>query len=314
MPRKPYTHSAAWQALMKLQADVAADANDERDEFVSEDERGQSIWETVEYATRLEIAPVTQGFQLTYYGRGTASQDSPAFATLLDGLCDQALADWIEGLTFVGPDEGANGSREWCFTPLVDSDATFPRLNALHIPPSDRAAHNTVCIVREGEILDEAGDIARFVGKSPQLTHLTLPEAPSSSFFSVPLPKLQRLVIGPGHDTRGFIAGLASAALLPSLGQLDFSDSVAPLLQFAPAADEPGATPFEDYEALFHSPLMEHLWGVVLRNAQLTEAQYRQLRALRPNCQFQVTHAFPACYVSHWNERGFPWRHLLLKG
>lgn len=281
---------------------------------MSEEERGRSVWETVEYATRLEIAPVTQGFQLTYYGCGTASEDSSAFATLLNGLSHQALADWIEGLTFVGPDEGANGSREWCFTPLLDSDVTFPRLNALHIPPAGRAAHNIVCIVQEGEILDEAGDIARFVSKTPQLTHLTLPEAPGGSFFSVSLPQLQRLVIGPGHDTRGFIAGLAKATLLPSLGQLDFCDSIAPLQQFAPPSDEPSATSFEDYEALFRSPIMDHLWGVVLRNAQLTEAQYRLLNALRPNCQFQVTHAFPARYVSHWNEHGFPWRHLLLNG
>jgi len=56
------------------------------------------------------------------------------------------------------------------------------------------------------------------------------------------------------------------------------------------------------------------LWAMVLRNAQLTEAQYRQLHQMRPNASLQVAHNFPGCYVGHWNPEGFAWKHLLVNG
>jgi len=188
----------------------------------------------------------------------------------------------------------------------------FPHLRHLAIPQADNTAHNEVCIVREGEILDDAGDVGRLVALMPALESLELPQAPEPDFFKVPLPALQRLKIGAGHNPNGFIGHLARhAAQYPALRQLDFSDVLGPFMQ--PEGDWL-ATPFEDYEALLQSAMGEKLWSLVLRNTQLTEAQYRQLDQMRRNASLQVTHNFPGCYVSHWNPQGFAWKHLLVNG
>jgi hypothetical protein len=146
----------------------------------------------------------------------------------------------------------------------------------------------------------------------PRLRTLTLPQAPEPGFFDLDLPRLRAIRTGGDWRTRGFIRHLADAKRLPALGFVDFADSSAPWMSTEPAEDpEWDATPFPDYERLFRAPLMERVWGIRLRNARLTEAQYRELQAIRPHCQFSVVLSVPHVYVSHWGSTEFPFRHLL---
>lgn len=308
---------ALQQRLADLDAEQRqADAEDDYDE--DDDEAGNEEVEaapaTLDASHQLMFAPIGQRWHVHYHGPAASTGDTeqPIFAELLDTLAEPAIAKALHALSFTGPDEGANGTREWVFTPLIERGVPFPHLRHLAIPQADNTAHNEVCIVREGEILDDAGDVGRLVALMPALESLELPQAPDPAFFKVPLPALQRLKIGAGHNPNGFIAHLARhAAQYPALRELDFSDVRGPFME--PEGDWP-ATPFEDYEALFQSAIGQQIWSMVLRNAQLTEAQYRQLHQMRPNASLQVTHNFPGCYVSHWNPKGFEWKHLLVNG
>lgn len=288
------------------------DAEQRREDAYDNDETEAPA--TVGESHQLMFAPIGERWHLQYHGPATSTRhsDQPIFAELLETLADPVVANALHALGFSGPDAGANGTREWVFTPLLEQGVQFPHLRHLAIPQADNAAHNAVCIVREGEILDDAGDVARLVALAPGLESLELPSAPDPAFFRVPLPALRQMKIGAGHNPNGFIAHLArSGAQYRQLVHLDFSDVLGPFLQ--PSDDWP-ATPFEDYEALFRSPLAQGLRGMVLRNAQLTEAQYRQLNQMQPRVSLQVAHNFPGCYVDHWSPQGFAWKHLLVNG
>lgn len=306
---------ALQQRLADLDAEQRqADAEDSYDGDDDEDDEVEAAPATLETSHQLMFAPIGERWHVHYHGPAASTGDTeqPVFAELQDALAEPAIAQALHALSFTGPDEGANGTREWVFTPLIERGVPFPHLRHLAIPQADNTAHNAVCIVREGEILDDAGDVGRMVALMPALESLELPQAPDPAFFKVPLPALQRLKIGAGHNPNGFIAHLARhAAQYPALRQLDFSDVLGPFME--PEGDWP-PTPFEDYEALFESAIGQQLWAMVLRNAQLTEAQYRQLDQMRRNVSLQVTHNFPGCYVSHWNPKGFEWKHLLVKG
>ncbi len=310
----------AYDRLLRVQwemTELDARSRDDEDDWDEDDEPDQgdapplAAEPELDDCSQLLVAPIGSGLHVAYHGPGTNARDSPAFALLLETLADAAVAPHLRALTFAGPDRGANGTREWCFTSLVESGARFPALRRLVVQPNESADHNEVCIVREGEILRERGDVARLVGMAPDLEELVLPGPPDADFFALPLARLRWLRTGPAHDTRGFIGNLARSAPRPGLYALDFCDALGSFLQ--PEGDYP-ATPFEDYLALFESPAGESLRMLTLRNALLTEAQYRQLAAIRPRLQFKVTHHFPACYVSHWKPRGFAYRHLLVGG
>lgn len=303
-------------ALQQRLADLDAEQRqaDADDSDGDSDEAVQAASPTLEASHQLMFAPIGERWHVHYHGPAASTGDTeqPIFAELLDALAEPAVAQALHALTFTGPDEGANGTREWVFTPLIGRGVPFPHLRHLSISQADNTAHNAVCIVREGEILDDSGDVGRLVALAPALESLELPQAPDPAFFGVPLPALRRLKIGAGHNPNGFIGHLARhAAQYPALRHLDFSDVLGPFMQ--PEGDWP-ATPFEDYEALFQSTVGGKLWAMVLRNAQLTEAQYRQLHQMRPNASLQVAHNFPGCYVDHWNPKGFAWKHLLVNG
>lgn len=307
--------SPALHRLLALQQRLAdLDAEQRQADADDSDEAADLPPATLEASHQLMFAPIGERWHVHYHGPAASTGDTeqPIFAELLDTLAVPAVAQALHALTFTGPDEGANGTRELVFTPLIERGVPFPHLRDLAIPQADNTAHNAVCIVREGEILDDAGDVGRLVALAPGLESLELPQAPDSAFFGVPLPALRRLKIGAGHNPNGFIGHLAHhAAQYPALRQLDFSDVLGPFMQ--PEGDWP-ATPFEDYEALFQSAMGGQLWAMVLRNAQLTEAQYRQLHQMRPKASLQVAHNFPGCYVGHWNPEGFAWKHLLVNG
>lgn len=255
----------------------------------------------------LSVAPLLGGLQVEYFGELWEE----TFAWTLACLADQEVADEIVALSFTGPDEGANGTREWEFTPLLDSAVRFPLLKSLAIRPSGQADHNTVLIQRAGTIMEESGDIARFAAKAPGLIQLTVPNAPDASFFTVPLPQLSTLVVESGFDTQDFIENLASSSNLTALRSLDFTESTELQSTWADAREKGCVTPFTAYERLFRSAAGERLRALSLRNTCLTVEQLQALQALRPMLQFMVVQSPRGGYVSHFSKDVFPWRHLV---
>ncbi|NBF09783.1 hypothetical protein [Pseudomonas sp. Fl4BN1] len=255
----------------------------------------------------LALAPMRDGLHVEFHGE---LWDEP-FAWTLDCLAEQDVASIISSLAFCGPDEGANGTREWEFTPLLDSRVTFPRLRSLSIRPTEPQDHNVSLIQKAGSIMEEAGEIARFVAKAPHLGELTLPNAPDSSFFQVDLPHLALLRVAGGSDTQGFIDNLAVSDNLPGLISLDFTESSELQQTWSNNRETQAVTPFAAYEKLFSSPACELLRVLRLRNTCLSLEQLEALQAIRPGLQFMVIQATTGGYVQHFSRQIFPWRHLV---
>lgn len=255
----------------------------------------------------LTVAPLYGGLHVEFFGN---PWDAP-FEWTLACLSEPAVASSVMSLCFTGGDEGANGTREWEFTPLLDSPVQFPRLRSLVITPTAPEHHNTSLVQRAGTIMEESGEIARFARRAPYLTELVVPNAPDASFFEVPLPHLNMLRIGGGCDTQQFIEQLAASHTLPALGLLDFSESTELQFTWADARDAEAVTPFAAYERLFASDAFAAVHTFRLRNSALSLEQLQTLQALRPGLQFMVIQAGMGGYVSHFERNVFPWRHLV---
>lgn len=265
----------------------------------------QPLWSSL--LQRLTVAPLYGGLHVEFFGNPW----DETFAWTLDGLREPAVADALMSLCFTGPDEGANGTREWEFTSLLDSDVQFPRLRSLAITPTAPEHHNGSLIQRAGSIMEEDGEIARFVAKTPLLADLTIPNAPDAAFFEVALPHLHSLRIGGGSDTQHFVENLARAHTLPALGTLDFTESTELQFTWADVREADAVTPFAAYERLFASEAFNPVHTFRLRNSALDAAQLQALQAMRPKLQFMVIQDAIGGYVSHFSRNVFPWRHLV---
>ncbi len=296
----------AQQSLLELQQRIHAFSLEMADEY-DLDITGPAgpLWSALQ--TRLTVAPLYGGLHVEFFGNPW----DPPFEWTLACLSDPAVAHAVMSLCFTGGDEGANGSREWEFTALLDSNVQFQRLRSLVITPTAPEHHNASLIQRAGSIMEEAGEIARFASRAPYLTELVVPNAPDASFFDVPLPHLNILQIGPGSDTQRFIEHLAASGNLPALGLLDFSESTELQFTWADEREADAVTPFAAYERLFASDAFAPVHSFRLRNSALSPAQLQALQAMRPGLQFMVIQAGMGGYVSHFEKNVFPWRHLV---
>lgn len=304
MTALPFDH--AQQQLLALQQRIHAfnlDSATEH-ELDIQDPAGP-LWAALQ--ERVIVAPLYGGLHVEFFGN---PWEEP-FAWTLACLSDQRVADAIMSLSFTGPDEGANGTREWEFTALLDSDVRLPRLRSLSISPTEPADHNMSLVQRAGSLMEEAGEIARFVSRAPYLSELVVPNAPDAAFFEVPLPHLHSLRIGGGSDTQRFIGNLAGSRNLPALGLLDFTESTELQFVWADAREIDAVTPFEAYERLFASDAFDAMHTFRLRNSALDVAQLQTLQAMRPRLSFMVIQAATGGYVSHFAKDVFPWRHLV---
>lgn len=298
--------SPGYQALMALQRRIHAFTIEAAAEMDSDiDQPDAPLWtNTYQY---LAVAPLHGGLHVEYFGD---IWEEP-FQWTLACLAAQDVADTLVSLAFTGPDEGANGTREWEFTPLLDSAVHFPRLRFLSIRPTAPEGHNISMIVRAGTIMEEGGEIARFAAKAPYLSHLTVPNAPDAAFFQVPLDHLSVLRIGGGMDTQGFIGHLADARNLPALGLLDFTECTELQCRWADSRAADAVTAFSSYQKLFASAAFDRVHSMQLRNSRLSLEELQTLGALRPKLQFMVIQAAQGGYVSHFSKDVFPWRHLV---
>jgi hypothetical protein len=249
--------------------------------------------------SRLFVADLGGVLAVEYYGENWGD----AWELIQDTLANATVAPHIGLLRLNGPDEGANGLRTWDFTTLNRHAPRFDQLREFYIRPTEAGDHN-ISNVEDDQIPD-------LLATMPRIRTLTLPQAPEPGFFATPLRALQWIRIGMAHRTHGFIRGLAQAEMLDSLYALDFTDALAPWNDLEAQPPEWSSTPFEDYIYLFRSRFMDRIKALRLRNTGLTEAQYRQLQEIRPDCQFSVVLESPHAYVSHWGNSRFPYRHLL---
>lgn len=301
----------AWSKLVDLQQSLHRTA---RERVLAEgddpdDEQGP-LWDVDQ--SQLFFAPRAGGIYVTYAGEC----DDELLAPVLECLAHEDVASLLVGLELRGPDEGANGTREWTITPLTQPSVRFPMLRRLFIAPTKPEDHNLSLVVRRDLIMEEGGDIARVVANAPNLAELTVPNAPDASFFDVELPNLWFLRIGSSWRTQGFIGNLARAKNLPGLRSLDFAESCQPHSEWADAREESLVTPVGDYEALFSSDVLANVHTFVLRNTCLTLETLRslveRLRAERRDAfSFQIVQETRGGYVSHMQRNVFPWRHLL---
>lgn len=275
-------------------------------EDAARDAEGDDAWHG--RGTMLSFAPTPHGVHVEYHG---PSCEDEALTALFDVLADPDVAESLASLALTGPDEGANGTREWILTPLLDTDVEFPRLRQLYVRPTEPDDHNFSLISKAGAAMEEAGEIARLCRKAPRLTDLTVPNAPDASFFAVSLPALCFLRVGGGYDTQRFVANLARATNLPSLCALDFSESIDVFLRWPEGEHPPRPTPFSAFEVLVGGRFSTQLRALTLRNTCLSRAELEALQARAPSLQLKVIQATHGGYVQHFAKQHYPFLHLI---
>ncbi|MCD7972228.1 MAG: hypothetical protein LUG18_06115 [Candidatus Azobacteroides sp.] len=192
-----------------------------------------------------------------------------AFAAFIDFLIENP--SHILSLEFTGPDEGANGIRNWDFTRLAGSDVVFENLKVFKVALTDPGDHNMSII---GPAYDEEGMIAKLVSKMPVLRELQVPSAPDSSFFELGELPIELLTVQAGMDHQHFIRNLAGSTNLKNLRALDYTDGF---------SDKFPVTSFEDYKLLFESDVFGSYkyFHFTLRDSRMTGKQLTELQQIR---------------------------------
>lgn len=220
---------------------------------------------------------------VAYYG----SSYDETYSDFLQTICIPEIAAQLGALTIQGPDEGANGTRNWDFTGLIDSGTNFPCLNTFFVEPTEPDHHNQTVI---GADYEEEGQIGHLLTKMPALQSLTVPSAPEAGFFERAEHPLAILRVESGYDHQNFVANFSRSDCFPHLRMLDFGDySQRYMVNYVQQC-----TPFADYEALFRSQAFRNITGrgFILRNSVLSAVQLAELRRMQSSVPFYVTHSY----------------------
>lgn len=202
-----------------------------------------------------------------------------AFTDLCETLATPEVAGSVLSLSFRGPDEGSNGTKNWDLEPLVSREHDFPFLQTFSVELNQPGDHNRTII---GSSYEEEGVIARLAAKAPNLAYLTVPSAPSPEFFGVSLPNLRVLSVDAGYATQDFLRNFGRSRGFPSLRCFEWGEYSERYIDDW----QESCTPFSDYEALFTSPAFRTVSRLVVRQPNLSVAQMDALRTLRPDIQF----------------------------
>ena len=114
------------------------------------------------------------------------------------------------------------------------------------------------------------------------------------------------------ESTRAFMAelGYGSAEELANLqagAKQAYEDAV------KNSSFDDSITCYADYGALINSSAVHQGMVLHLRNAYLSEMEFRQLSASRPDVQLSAAVEAPHVYISHWDKKfKTPYRHLLI--
>src|SRR5262249_45937067 len=144
-----------------------------------------------------------------------------AYQEALAAVVSPEVSPVIRSLTFRGPDEGSNGTRNWDLSPLTEGEAVFPQLRSVSIEQTKPADHNRTIVASD---YAEDGALARLLAKAPGLESLVTPSAPNPEFFQVGERPLTFLSVDAGYDHQDFIRGLARSSCFPGLRSLEFGE------------------------------------------------------------------------------------------
>lgn len=230
-----------------------------------------------EYIERLSITDVAGHLHIDFYG----DPFGESFASLLTTVALPEVSVDVASLIFRGPDEGANGTRNWDLGPLVAGPGSFPRLRYVSIEQTKPADHNRTIVAAT---YDEEGVLAQLLAKAPMLTSLITPSAPNADFFKIDNHRLAYLNVDAGYDHQGIIRNLAHSSCFPDLSCLEFGEYHETYMDDYLAR----CTPIGDYHELFRSPAFKSVGRFVWRNPACSNEEISALKALRPELQLLV--------------------------
>jgi hypothetical protein len=224
---------------------------------------------------RLSVTASGDCFHLKFYGDCFGG----AYSVLCETLSLPEVSSSVLSLSLRGPDEGANGTRNWDLAPLIPNGHGYPFLETFSVQLNQPGDHNRTIIASTYE---EDGVIARFVAGCPRLVHLRIPSAPSEEIFKQPLEFLRFLTVDAGYDTQNFLRHFANSEGFPALRCFEWGEYSENYMDDW----QTSCTPVSDYQALFSSPVFNPINRFVLRQPMLTAEEIRTLRTTRPKLQF----------------------------
>ena len=258
--------------------------------------------------SRLLFVEISGLYHIEFYGEGYDDnpstpltevdyEDNYPYLATLETIAD--ISQSVSFLSFRGPDEGANGFRNWDFSRLINSECIFKNLLSFEVELTDPGFHNLSCITPVKNDYEENGMVANLVKNMPKLKRLVIPSAPNQEFFNVHLSDLQYLRIEAGYDTEKFISNYSVSTTLPNLSVLDYSD-----ISFVTDEEErkKAATKYEDFEALFKSQAFKTVRHFTLRNSILSIKELIKLQEIRSDLQFLVVSSLSGQYVNNFNK------------
>ncbi|BDI30765.1 hypothetical protein CCAX7_28160 [Capsulimonas corticalis] len=234
-----------------------------------------------DYAQKLYFTESHGLIHVEYYGPCF----DETYEEFLNTVCRSDVAPHLRSLALRGPDEGANGTRNWDLSCLAAEGVRFSSLNSFYIEPTAPEHHNHSIVAA---IYEEEGQIAHAVAKMPDLKSLTVPSAPNKEFFLAASATLERLRIESGYNHQNFIQNLSESRRLPNLTSLDFGD----YNQRNVSGDTDQCTAFSHYEQLFKSPAFDPVKLFTLRNSPLSTSELSALRKMRNDVQFFQIQSF----------------------
>jgi hypothetical protein len=230
-----------------------------------------------ELINRLCVTPVDGRLHVDFYG---TPFDEP-LQHVLQAIATPEVSQVLASLTLRGPDEGANGTRNWDLNVLANSDVIFLELREMFIEQTKPVDHNRTIVA---STYDEDGVLARILTRAPKLETLVTPSAPDSTFFQVDRRPVKLLNVDAGYDTQGFIRNLARSSCFPDLQCLEFGEYNETYIDDYASR----CTPAADYEELFTSGAFKPVRRFVWRNPVCPAAEIAAFKAMRRDLQLLV--------------------------
>lgn len=190
------------------------------------------------------------------------------------------IAEKVKSLEFDSPDEGANGTNNFDFSILAESDRQFPNLQKFAVKLTEPEDHNRTIIAQS---YDEQGIIAKLIKKMPRLLSLQIPSAPDEDFFDLNSHSLEYLKLQVGYDTQNFIHNLSNSMCFPNLRNFDFTD----FQETYSEGWQDSCTPLEDFKKFFSSPAFSPVKEMILRNVTYTSEQIKELKTFTKGTSFK---------------------------
>ncbi len=137
---------------------------------------------------------------------------------------NKEYAPYISTIEIKGTDQGTKGTRLFDLSELLkDNNTQFMNLTSFEVEQTS-TRHKNISMITCNDFYDENGAGGKILDKMPNLTTLTLPSAPTPSFFERKSHPLQFLNLQAGYDHQGFINRLAHSTTFPLLRELEWTD------------------------------------------------------------------------------------------